>query len=363
MGTGLLAHRATTVGLPMLVAAMLALSAGLPSRTALARGWRDRPALIALAGLLGALLAGFHFFFFPAFLVLAFLWVLLADRFDAAAPRNALLFLLPYLVAVPFALAAFRASQRSGWLQVVAGWEMAPFDDGWPAVAFFYLTNLGVPFALALVALAVPRTPWRWLLAAWVAALLLAPNVVQVSAVAFDMNKLFQVMWIAVAILAAWLVRSWRVPALALVVALSVPSPLLVSAWTVLSDWQVMTRHELAAAEWMRHHTPERSVFVTDGWLNSPTDPAGRLRLTTFAPYITNLGHDPSERERLIRAIYCSGQPALAASLMPALEADYLLDSGRPHGCELPTDFVGAPGLELVYENQALRIFRLGPDP
>ena len=40
-------------------------------------------------------------------------------------------------------------------------------------------------------------------------ALFIVPNVVVVSAVEFDMNKYFQIMWIAVAILAAWLIRRW----------------------------------------------------------------------------------------------------------------------------------------------------------
>ncbi len=43
MGTGLLVHRATTAGLPMLVAAVLLLVTGLPAARARARGMRDRP--------------------------------------------------------------------------------------------------------------------------------------------------------------------------------------------------------------------------------------------------------------------------------------------------------------------------------
>jgi hypothetical protein len=358
MGTGLLAHRATLIGLPLLVAATLCLVAGLPRRGARA-AQPDRPALIGLAGLLGAMLAPFHFFFFPAFLLLALAWVVLGDRLGRDAPRNALIFALPYVLAVPFAVAAFGASERSGWLQWVVGWEMAPMDDGLLSVGFFYLTNLGLPFALALVALVLPRTPQRLFLGGWVVALFVIPNVLQVSAVAFDMNKLFQAMWIAVALLAAWLIRGWPAPALALVFLISVPSPMLVSAWTLLSDEQVISRHELEAAAWMAEHTPEQSVFVTDGWLNSPTDAAGRLRLTTYGAYVANLGHDPAEREQAIHTIYCGGDPASAAALMRDLRADYVVDAGRPLDCPQPTPFEGAPGFDPVFTNEAMRIYRL----
>ena len=71
MGTGLLAHRATTVGLPMLIGAVLLLVHGLPTARARLAGARDRPWLIGVAGVLGALLAPFHFFFFPVFPLLA----------------------------------------------------------------------------------------------------------------------------------------------------------------------------------------------------------------------------------------------------------------------------------------------------
>ena len=112
-GDGLLVHRATTAGLPMLVGAVLLLVAGLPAARARAAGWRDRPALISLAGLLGALLAPFHFFFFPAFLALALAGSSLSGRlFDRDAPRNAALLLAPYLLAVPFAIAAVAAGRR-----------------------------------------------------------------------------------------------------------------------------------------------------------------------------------------------------------------------------------------------------------
>ncbi|HEY8771546.1 MAG TPA: DUF2298 domain-containing protein [Candidatus Limnocylindria bacterium] len=359
MGTGLLVHRATTAGLPMLVGAVLLLVAGLPSARARAAGWRDRPALIFLAGLLGALLAPFHFFFFPAFLALALGWVLVGGRlFDRAAPRNAALLLAPYVLAVPFAIAPLLQAGGSGALKWVVGWESAPMRDGPWAVVFFYLTNLGVPFALALLALVLPRVPRRGFLAIWLVTLFLVPNVVQVSAIGFDMNKYFQAMWIAVAILAAWLIRRWPAPAIAVVLLLSVPSPLLVSAWTALNREVVLGWSEVEAADWIAANTPERSVFVTNGWLNSPTDPAGRLRVLTFTPYIANLGYSPDQRAAVVDSIYCSGDPVHAATLARSLGATYLLDTGPPRQC-VPTVFDGSLEWQLVYDRSGVRIWHL----
>jgi hypothetical protein len=361
MGTGLLVHRATTAGLPILVGGLLLLVAGLPTAAQRRQGSRDRPVLIGLAGMMGALLAPFHFFFFPAFLALAFLYVLISRRLGSG--RNALLFLAPYVLALPFALPALLQSAASGSVRLVRGWESAPINDGPAAVAFFYFTNLGLPFVLALMALLLERVPRRAFLAAWVALLFWVPNIVQVSVIAFDMNKYFQAMWIAVAILAGWLVRRWPAPALIALFAASIPAPLLVAAWTATSDLQVLSAQQLAAADWVAARTPPRSVFVTDGWVNSLTDPAGRLRLTTFGPYVANLGYAPDERIAQVHGIYCAGQPLLSADLMRRLHASYVIDAARPSDCTTPTDFGAGDQFTLAYENPELRIWRLAEAP
>lgn len=359
MGTGLLAHRATTAGLPMLVAAVLLLVRGLPAAGRLTPGAPDRPGLIALAGLTGALLAPFHFFFFPVVPILALGWVLSAGRlFDRVALRNAAAFVAPYVLAVPFLAAPALQASRSGALQWVTVWPSAPREDGLAAVGFFYLTNLGVPFVLGLAALVVPGLRRRAFLAAWVIGLFLVPNVLQVSVIDFDMNKYFQAMWVGVAILAAWLIRRWPAPAVAAVLVLSVPSPLLVAAWTATSNLQVLTAAELDAAEWVRENTPPDATFVTDGWVNALTDPAGRRRLTTFGPYVANLGYAPDERISHVATIYCGGDSALSASLMQRYGATYVVDGTRPQPCPAPVDFGGSDAFELVYERGPL-IWRL----
>jgi hypothetical protein len=70
-----------------------------------------------------------------------------------------------------------------GAFRFIAGWGEARFGDGPGAVVFFYLTNLGLPFVLAIVAAFTARSlPNRWFLVAWMVALFVVPNVVVVSA-------------------------------------------------------------------------------------------------------------------------------------------------------------------------------------
>jgi len=351
MGTGLLAHRATTAGLPILIGCVLLLVAGLPTARQRLAGWRDRPSLIGLAGLMGALLAPFHFFFFPVFPLLALAWVLAGGRMlERGAPRNALILLAPYALAIPFVIGPALQAGGSGALQVVSLWPSAPRDDGLAAVGFFYLTNLGVPFILALAAVLLPGAPRRAFLAAWLIGLFLVPNVVQLSVIDFDMNKYFQGMWIAVALLAAWLIHRWPAAAIAAVFALSVPSPLLVATWTATSNLQVLSHAELTAARWVSLNTPSNAVFVTDGWVNSLTDAAGRRRLTTFGPYVANLGYRPDERIADVLIIYCGGDAGLSAELMHRYGATHLVDGPRPQPCTAPVDFSTSSEFELVYD-------------
>jgi hypothetical protein len=363
MTTGLLVHRATTAGLPLLVGAVLLAVAGIPTARRVAAGSRDRRRLVLLSGLAGALLAPFHFFFFPAVPVLVAAWAAVGRRlFTRAGLRLALAFGVPYLLALPFALAAFDQASGSGWLKPVIGWPMAPLDDGPLAVVFFYLTNLGLPFLLAVASLAVIRTPARAFLAVWIGLLFLVPNVVQVSYVSFDMNKYFQAMWIAVSIAAGTLLARWPLPVVAVVLAVSAISPSLSAMHHGFSRNFLMRTDELAAAEWIAANTPARAVFVTDDWIIAPTDPAGRLRLTGFGPYIDNLGYDFGARQAIVQEIRCGGDADRSAGLMRVLSASYVIPSGGPT-CEAPVDFAASDRFEEVYRSGNVVIYHLSSDP
>ena len=355
LGTGFLPHRATTLGLPGLVAVVLLVA------TCLDR----RPAGVLLAGVLAALLAPFQFYAFPATYLIVLLYVLTTGAWrQRSAWRDAPLFLAPLVLAIPFIADAVVRQRDVGAFKFVAGWSEARFEQGPLGVLFFYATNLGLPFALAIVSAATARgLASRRFLVAWMVALFLIPNVVRVSAVDFDMNKYFQIMWIAVAILAAWLIRQWPRVAIAGVLAVSAISPGLILVWHLLNPAVTMSLAQETAGRWIEANTPERSVFITDDYINSPVDLAGRLRITTFGPYVANLGYDPDPRSADVHTVYCDG-PDAAAEVMAKYQATYVLSSGGVLECEdgTVTDFGSGDRFEEVYGQDGVFVWRLrGP--
>ena len=353
-GTGFLPHRATTLGLPGLVTVVLLVIACLGRR----------PLGVLLAGILAALLAPFQFFAFPATYLVVFLYVVTSGGWRArTVVRDALLFLAPVVLAAPFIIGAIIRQGDIGSFRLVLGWGEAQLQDGPAAVVFFYLTNLGIPFALAVVAaVTARRLPGRGFLIAWLVAMFIVPNVVVVSAVVFDMNKYFQIMWIAVAILAAWLVSRWPRPIIAAILVVSALSPALIGIWHLRSTDIAMSLAQETASHWISANTPERSVFVTDAYINSPVDLAGRLRISTFGTYVANLGYDPAPREADTTAIYCDG-PEVAAARMAIYGAAYVLSSGGvPCNGAPVTDFSSSQLFETVYDVDGVTIWRLaGP--
>jgi hypothetical protein len=316
---------------------------------------------MALAGVLAALLAPFHFYFFPATYLLVFLYAVTKRAWRRAGwLRDATLFLAPIVLALPFVLGPALLQRDRGAIGIVQGWGEAPFEEGPGAVAFFYLTNLGLPLLLGIAALLFARPPGRAFLAAWAIALFLVPNVVVAGAVEFDMNKYFQLVFVALAILGGWLLRRQRVAVAALVVVAAAVSPVLVATWHFVSEPVALSTGQERAARWILESTPQRSVFVTDDFINSPVDYAGRLRISTFGPYAANLGYDPAPRAADIRTAYCGG-PEAAAEVMARYGATYVLAPGGDPGCEgaEPTDFSASPLFETVYDADGVQVWRL----
>ena len=350
LGTGLFPHRATTFGLPGLLSVLLLVRVSL--------GW-SRVGM-GLAGILAALLAPFHFYFFPATYLLVGLYAVAHRAWRRRGwLRDAALFLAPIVLALPFVVGPALLQRDRGAIRFVAGWEEARIQDGPGAVLFFYVTNIGLPLVLGVVALVASRPPGRTFLAAWAMALFLVPNLVMAGAVAFDMNKYFQLMSVALAVLGGWLLHRRRAIVVTIVIAAAAVSPLLVATWHLVSEPIALSAGQERAARWIEQHTPRLAVFVTDAYINSPVDYAGRLRITTFSTYAANLGYDPWPRDTDVRTAYCDG-PDRAAAVMARYRSTYVLSSGGQLDCDgEPTDFASSPLFETVYDTDGVQIWRL----
>jgi hypothetical protein len=298
---------------------------------------------------------------FPATYLLVLLYALARRAWRRRGwLRDAVLFVAPVALALPFVLGPALLQRERGAIRFVVGWKEAPFEEGLGPVLFFYVTNLGLPLLLGLLALLATRPPARAFLAAWAVALFLVPNLVVAGAVEFDMNKYFQVMGIALAILGGWLLRRRSTLVAGLVLAAAAVSPALVTTWHLVSETVTLSPAQEQAARWIEANTPQRSVFLTDAFINSPVDYAGRLRITTFGPYAANLGYDPAPREADVKAAYCDGAAA-AAEVMARYGATVALSSGGLPDCVggEPTDFTSSPRFETVYDADGVQVWRL----
>jgi len=142
------------------------------------------------------------------------------------------------------------------------------------------------------------------------------------------------------------------------VIVLSTFTNLLIIVWHVRDTRVALSNDQEVAARWIETNTPDRAVFVTDAFLNSPIDVAGRLRLTTFGPYVSNLGYDPKVREAEVQAVYCDGD-VIAAEIMRREGATYVLSSGGLLPCKVPTNFDRSSMFHLVYRGGTVSVWRL----
>jgi hypothetical protein len=159
--------------------------------------------------------------------------------------------------------------------------------------------------------------------------------------------------------LAGWLLARWRTWAVVVVLLVCALSPVLIATWHIRSQDVALGLPQERAARWIAANTPERSVFVTDDFINSPVDLAGRLRISTVGPYVSNLGYDPGPRAEDTKAIYCDG-PKEAALRMARYDATYVLSSGGdPCQGAAGTDFESSPLFETVYDEDGVTVWRL----
>lgn len=345
---GILVQRATAYGLPILAWCVLVVWCS---------ATRSRSGLV-LGGIMAALSAPFNFYAFPIIYLL--IGLVLLQRHVWRQPRwfaDVVWLLLSAVYAIPFLVVPYLHRVQSSHVQLVAGWQGAPYSEGPLGIIFFYATNLGIPFVLALVALVRRATPARWLLGGWLVALFVIPNVIQVSTTVLDSTKFFQLMWPAAALLAAWLMRDWRTWIVVPVVAVSSLAGVAGAVWALDDSRIVLSDAQYAAAQWIAINTSDKAVFITSSFVNQPTDLAGRLRITGLDTYALEYGYDQSGRDADIHAIYCGGDRG-AAAIMRKYGATYVTSFGGLLQ-RRATDFSSSALFETVYSSGGVEIWHL----
>ena len=250
--------------------------------------------------------------------------------------RDAVLFLAPVVLAMPFIVGAIARQSDIGAFRFVLGWSEARFGDGPAAVAFFYLTNLGIPVLLAVIAAFTARgLPWRWFLVGLdgrpvhrperrrgqrrrVRHEQVLPDHVDRGR---DPGRLAAQALAAGAIVAVLLVSRSRRRS----------SPPGTCARTIVA----LTCPQERAARWIAANTPERAVFVTDAFINSPVDLAGRLRISTFGPYVVEPGLRPGAASDGHQGHLLRRSRRSRAERMADYGATYVLSSGGDP-CAMP---------------------------
>ncbi len=348
MGTGLLTHRATTAGLPVLIAVILLLITGFNE---------SNKKKVFAAGLLAGLVAPFHAFVLPASVLLAFLFFLTKIR-EWRQFSIALYFILPLAIGIPFVLRPFVYSTVGSMIKLNLGWEShaKSFID----FALFYVLNFGFPFLFALLGILFFKVREKAFLFLWMLVMFAIPNIVTLTYVYWDMNKFFQYMWIPTVFFAAVALQRMPKFVVFLVILLSIPSPLLVSAWFVTHNGVVFGNSELGAYEWIASNTNISDVFVTETQINQATDAAGRLRVITFIPYVWNNGFDPQEREKNIKEIYCSENDTRALELMKSYNATHIIVRQFSSECTWSAPAIRASDIfEKAFEQGNIAIYEV----
>jgi hypothetical protein len=186
-------------------------------------------------------------------------------------------------------------------------------EANWP---LYWLRNVGLPLVLIFPAWHAAPRAWRKFYLAFVLLFVVALLVV-FTPNDYDNIKLMYY-WYAAScvIIAAWLVRLASVHRqrfLAALLALaSVASGLLALQYENLNHKIFFNHEEIDAADFVRRHTPPRSLFLTASTIHQPVlSLSGRAIVRGDTAWLWSHGYEFTEREADVKAIYAGRVDAL----------------------------------------------------
>ena len=319
-----------------------------PKKRETTGGWRG----IALLGIWAGLLPLIHTHSFLA-LVLASLgsavydlvhgepkalavrrsrWNILAE-YSVYALIAALLS-LPQLFRFTFAQ-TFQETGSVGFLKFQFNWVNNPGGNGMRDLyLWFYLKNIGLPFAALLLAL-FEKKPRNRRIFAMALPIIIAAEFIRFQPNEYDNNKLFYLAWLLCCMIVAdWCGDVWARlkgmrgrPALAAALAAAVfLSPALTIWRECVSDYTAFGAAAVEAGEFARDETPEGAVFMTGTQhLNPVLSIGGKDIVCGPDLWLYWHGFDTSERKDDIAAFY--EDPENNSDILDKYGADYIFVS------------------------------------
>ena len=197
---------------------------------------------------------------------------------------------------------------------------------------WFYLKNIGLPFALILLSL-LEKNPKRRFLASGAFVIYLVAEFIQFQPNEYDNNKLFYIWYMLCAVLAADYgfelldkLKGMRARPVVAAVSLFVlfATGTLAVARECKSDYQMFSREDVEAAAYVEENTGQHATFLTGTQhINFVSSLAGRQIVCGPDIWLYMHGYDTESRKRDIRAFYAD--PAGNRDVLDKYGADYIL--------------------------------------
>ena len=277
---------------------------------------------------------------------------------------------LPQLICFTFTQTFQQAgSEGAGntFLRFQFNWVNNPGGQGMrDFYLWFYIKNIGLPFAALVLAL-FEKDPRNRRLFAGALCIILAAELVRFQPNEYDNNKLFYPAWMLCSMIAAnWLAALWRRlkglrarPVMAAAAAvLCFLSPALTLARECVSEYQAFGPGAVEAAEYIREHTEEDSLFLTGTQHLNPVDSlAGRRIVCGPDLWLYYHGFRTAERKADIRDFY--EDPETYRDVLDKYGADYVyVSSYERSDYAVDEDWLDA-NLTEVFRNWECTVYRV----
>ena len=242
----------------------------------------------------------------------------------------ALVLALPQLVTWTFT----QASGSSHFLRLQFNWVNNPDRQGLiDLYLWFYIKNIGLPVILLMCAL-VEKNPKHRFLAAGAFMIFLAAELIRFQPNEYDNNKLFYIWYMIGAILAAdYAVTLFdrlrglrgRYVLAGFSAVIFFLSAGLTLAREVVSDYQSISKEDIAAAAYIEQETPAHAVFLTgfEQHLNPVSSLAGRTIVCGPGLWLYYHGFDTTQRNRDIARFY--SDPKSNMDVLIKYQVEYIL--------------------------------------